>query len=170
LPGNVYDFERQRELGAIGESIIRGVFAQQFNIQRSVALEQRQGIDFWFSYGAFDLAVEVKTDFTAAHTRNAFIEVTSVDVDGKPGWAHTSRADFLLYYVPPDRVVYVVAMREIRHRLPAWRKKYESRRVQNDGYQTEGILVPLDQLNGRVLPVLGAAAESLRMRDHGSTA
>lgn len=170
MPGNVYDFERQRELGAIGESIIRGVFAQQFNIQRSVALEQRQGIDFWFSYGAFDLAVEVKTDFTAAHTRNAFIEVTSVDVDGKPGWAHTSRADFLLYYVPPDRVVYVVAMREIRHRLPAWRKKYESRRVQNDGYQTEGILVPLDQLNGRVLPVLGAAAESLRMRDHGSTA
>jgi len=85
LSTNVYDFERQRELGAIGESIIRGVFARQFTIQRSVALEQRQGIDFWFSYGAFDLAVEVKTDFTAAHTRNAFIEVTSIDVDGKPG-------------------------------------------------------------------------------------
>jgi len=162
VSGNVYDFERQFNLGADGENIIREVFGDRFVIRRSVALEQHEGIDFWFSYGGFDIAVEVKTDFAAATTRNAFIETTSVDKDGKPGWAFTSRADFLLYCVPQNRMVYVMPMREIRRLLPQWRKKYELRRVQNDGYYTEGLLVPLDQLNCRVLPVLGTAAEAFR--------
>lgn len=164
MPKNVFDFERQLHLGADGEHVIREVFGSRFKIQKSVAQEERDGIDFWFSYGGFDLAIEVKTDFRAARTRNAFIETTSVDTDNTPGWAYTSRADFLLYYVPPDRTVYVMPMREIRRRLPHWRKKYELRRVPNAGYFTEGVIVPLDQFECRILPVLGSAAEAFRQQ------
>jgi hypothetical protein len=161
---NVYDFERQRQLGETGEAVMREAFGRSFAIRPSVALEQKDGIDFWFSHAGFDVAVEVKTDFVAARTRNAFIETTSIDVDRKPGWAYSSRADFLLYYIPPDRAVYVIPMREIRRLLPIWVRKYELRRIQNESYATEGVLVPLDQINCRVMPVLGASAESLRLR------
>ncbi len=161
---NVYDFDRQRELGADGESVIRELFSRLFRIVNSASHEQREGIDFWFSHGGFDVAVEVKTDFTAGTTGNAFIETTSVDTSGKPGWAYSSRADFLLYYVPPNRVVYIMPMREIRKLLPVWLKRYERRKIRNSGYFTEGVLVPLDQFSCHVMRVTGSSAEAFRAR------
>jgi len=92
--------------------------------------------------------VEYKTDHTAARTGNAFIETISVDSEQKAGWAFTSQADVVLYYVPGRDQVYVLRTTAVRSRLPFWLQACEVRQVPNDGYHTHGLLVPLDELAG----------------------
>jgi hypothetical protein len=68
-----------------------------------------------------------------------------VDTAGKPGWALTTQADYVVYYVPPLFIV-VLPIMSLRWALPGWMREYPSRRAANDGYQTHGLLVPLDVL------------------------
>ena len=46
-------------------------------------------------------------------------------------------------------------MQDVRRRLPAWRQIYPERTVANDGYNTVGLLVPLDELERLAVEVYG---------------
>jgi len=142
-----YTFDAQKTRGDAGEVFLDQVFAAGYEVRPATRAEQRQGIDRIFTRRKTDqrLAVEYKTDYKAAHTGNAFVETVSVDATGKAGWAYSSAADYLIYYVPGDEVIYVIALEVLRRELPCWVREYPLRAAQNEGYATHGVLVPLDE-------------------------
>lgn len=71
------------------------------------------------------------------------VEITSVDNVHKQGWVYSSEADYLIYYVPGDGLIYVIQFSAIRKNIEDWRLKYRERSASNVGYKTIGILVPL---------------------------
>lgn len=129
----------------MGEKELDEFFSQWYNIQPVDREMQRQGIDRIFTRHDNDhvFKVEYKTDWKATKTQNAFVELISVDSIGKPGWAYSSQADYLLYYLPEDILVYVIAFGNLRNCLPAWVDKYPERTIRNAGYNTVGVLTPL---------------------------
>jgi hypothetical protein len=114
---------------------------------------QQHGIDRIFvakNHEKWRWSVEYKADKRAADTGNAFIETKSVDTQDKSGWAYTSTAQLLMYYIPPSGVIYVVAMTDLRQKLPQWVRSYPERACLNQDprtgrqYRTLGRIVPLD--------------------------
>ena len=142
---NTYDFPTQLTQGADGEQLLDRYFATWFTIRHATRLEQRQGIDRIFSRQGATYKIEYKSDARANATGNAFIETVSVDTAGKRGWAYTSEADYLLYYVPGAEVVYIVPFLTLRQHLTQWAQQYPTRQIPNQGYHTHGLLVPLDE-------------------------
>ena len=142
-----YTFDAQKARGDAGEALLDQVFAADYKIRPATRAEQRRGIDRIFTHRKTGrrLAVEYKTDYKAAHTGNAFVETISVDTVGKAGWAYSSAADYMIYYVPGDEVIYVIALAVLRRELSRWVREYPLRAAQNEGYATHGVLVPLDE-------------------------
>lgn len=142
---NDYDFDKQNRQGKKGETFLDEFFSQWYAIVPATDSEQRQGIDRWFKPRPFGkrFPVEYKTDTTAARTHNAFVETVSVDTANKPGWAYTSQAKFLIYYIPGDELIYVIPFAALRGQLPHWSRRYPLRRIPNRGYHTHGLLVEL---------------------------
>jgi len=100
-----YTFDTQKARGDAGESFLDQVFAADYEVRPATRAEQRRGIDRIFTHRQTGrrLTVEYKTDYKAAHTGNAFVETVSVDTAGKAGWAYSSAADYLIYYVPATK-------------------------------------------------------------------
>lgn len=140
-----YDFTTQLTQGAEGERILDNYFANWFTIRHATRLEQRNGIDRIFTREGATYKVEYKTDTRASQTGNAFVETVSVDTAGKRGWAYTSEAEYLLYYVPGPETVYIIPFAQLRRHLTQWEQQYPTRKIPNRGYQTHGLLVPLDE-------------------------
>ena len=117
--------------------------------------DQRRGIDRWLVNSAGKrISLEYKTDVTAGRTGNAFVETISVSTADKPGWAVSSQATWLIYYIPDPEAVYIIKFARIRQHLARWREQYPSRDIPNVGYVTTGLLVPLrefEQIAARVL-------------------
>lgn len=128
------------------DAFFRGRFG--FEITPATRAEQRLGIDRHFfqpSTGG-GAKVDYKTDFRAHETGNAFIETVSVDTAGKPGWAISSHADWIIYYIPALYRVYVLELATIRRWLNLWGEIFQTRVAHNQAYGTHGILVPLEEL------------------------
>jgi hypothetical protein len=142
----MYAFKEQLTKGEQSEAALDGFFAQWYAIQPVALEQQRQGIDRIFTRltDGQVYKVEYKCDWTAGKTHNAFVETVSVDTTNKPGWAYSSQADYLIYYIPGAVRVYVIALVDLRACLPAWRN-FPIRRIPNQGYHTVGLLVPLDE-------------------------
>lgn len=161
-----YSFRPSLERGERAEEWLDGYFARRFvvtNPQR-----QRDGIDRLFTPrdGRAPFTVEYKTDWTAVRTHNVFVETVSVDREGIPGWAITSLADRLVYYLPePESLIYVIGFEQLRAALPGWWARYETRHIPNHGvrgdYHTVGLLVPQDEFE-RVAEAVLDATEELR--------
>ena len=145
----MYQFKEQLNDGREGERRLDAFFAYWYTIAPATDTQQRAGIDRIFTclYFGQQFTVEYKTDKTAARTGNAFIETVSVTTTGKRGWAYTSTAEYLVYYVPGREVAYIVPFEVIRAHLLRWLNTYQQRSVPNHGYCTEGVLVPLAELN-----------------------
>jgi hypothetical protein len=153
----MYRFRQQLSLGAQGEAVLDAYFGERWDITPASPSEQRHGIDRWFVSRANPsrrVAVEYKTDHTAGRTHNAFIETVSVDTAGKLGWAYTSAAQMLLYYVPEDERVFVIPLTGLRRALSRWLDRYPKRYIPNEGYHTHGILVPLMELEATARQVV----------------
>lgn len=152
----MYDFKQQLLQGARGEQDLDLFFAQWYVVQPVTMAQQRQGIDRIFrrKCDGREYRVEYKTDWTASKTGNAFVETVSVDTTGKAGWAVTSQADVLIYYLPEDLLIYVFNFRSLRTLLAYWRKHYPTRRIPNNGYHTHGLLVPLHEFERHALQVI----------------
>ena len=129
-------------------------------IQPATKEQQRDGIDrVWTTPDERRFSVEYKADWKAAETGNAFIEVVSVDKDGKPGWAYTSLAQYLIYYIPPWKRVYICPMTMIKERLLDWVGRYPHKVIPNEGrnaenYNTVGVPVPLDVFESECKPLI----------------
>lgn len=147
----VYDFRQQLNIGETGEAAIDRLLAERLQA-RSLAVSdlQRAGVDRVLTVAGQYLLAEYKTDHKAAETGNAFIETTSVSSSNKQGWALTCQADALVYAVPrgprSSGRVYWLSPRAIRERLGEWLVKYPTGQCQNREYHSEGILVPLHEL------------------------
>ena len=141
-----YDMGRQLARGEKAERRLDKHFADRFHITPVTREQQNQGIDRIFRHrktGA-RYAIEYKTDWTAARTNNVFVETVSIDAQNKRGWAYTCQADWLIYYVPDKRAIYILSLSTLRAELPRWLDHYAiSPPVRNPGYNTRGILVPL---------------------------
>lgn len=142
-----YDFDRQLAEGEAGEAFLDEFFRRRgHTVRPATREEQRQGIDrFIITPAGREMKVEYKTDHVAARTGNAFVETVSVDTAGKMGWALTSQADYLVYFIPGQMIV-VLPLRSLRWALPGWMREYPVRTAANNGYTTHGLLVPLAAL------------------------
>jgi hypothetical protein len=168
---SVYDFDQQMQQGDEGASFLDAFFAGKgYAIRPATRDEQRRGVDRIFTNPKTgdDSKVEYKTDRAAARTGNAFIETVSVDSAGKMGWALTSEADILVYYVPPDGLIYVVPFRALRWEMPRWLREYPPRRAQNHGYATHGIVVPLHELAHHAIRVYQVAEDGKGLSTDGA--
>jgi len=142
-----YSFDAQKARGSSGEQFLDHWFVAEYEVRQATQQEQRRGIDRVFTHRQTGrcYAVEYKTDYKAAEPGNAFIETVSVDTAGKSGWAYSSEADLLIYYIPGDGLIYVLALQALRRELPRWVQEYRPGAAQNEGYATHGVLVPLDE-------------------------
>jgi hypothetical protein len=142
-----YTFDAQKAKGDSGESFLDCWFAIDYEVCPATRQEQRRGIDRIFIQRRTGqrFRVEYKTDYKAAETGNAFVETVSVDTAGRAGWAYSSQSDYLIYYIPADGLIYVLALEVLRCELPRWLREYPHRAAQNEGYATHGVLVPLDE-------------------------
>lgn len=145
-------FRDTHRSGVRGETALDAAFSPRFEIHRATDEQQRQGIDRIYTdkETGESFTVEIKSDWTTAKTGRAFIETVSVDRDSKPGWAYTSQADMLLYFIPPMLLVYVIRLEDLRLHLSLWERVYPQRSIPNShksgDYFTRGLLVPLAEL------------------------
>jgi hypothetical protein len=153
----MYTFKDQLREGVRGEHALDVFFAPAWIITPATGDEQRQGIDRHFTHRMTGqpLTIEYKTDYVAGRTHNAFLETVSVDTPvERPGWVFTCEADYVLYYVPGDGLVYVLDPLTLRHfvqHLSHWRYPVS---VPNRGYRTWGYPVPLRVLERRASSVI----------------
>lgn len=92
-------------------------------------------------------SIQYKADAIAQLTGNAFVEICSVRRDGRcevEGWAYTCAAEWLLYLVKGG-ALYICPMATLRHQVTNWCNLYPIKSVPNDGYTTEGLIVPLSE-------------------------
>ncbi len=143
-----YQFDTQLYEGNKGERYLDRFFAYWYGITPATYRQQRQGIDRVFTcrYFGQSFTVEYKTDKRAARSGNAFIETLSVSTTGKRGWAYTSQAAFIVYYIPGTERVFILDVLLLRANLLRWCNTYPTRSIPNRGYTTEGLLVPLAEL------------------------
>lgn len=140
----VYNFDQQHHIGGKGEGFLDGFFKERGHyVMDATRGQQRAGIDRVFLWDGKMAYVEYKTDFLAHQTGKVFIETISVDTEDKPGWAYSSRADYLVYFIPGQHVIYVIPLEYLRQHVDDWCQKYPVRSAQNEDYATHGVLVPI---------------------------
>lgn len=145
---HLYEMNGQLQKGEAAETQLDQHFADRFQIVPATREQQRQGIDRLFTHRetAKSYTIEYKTDWTAGRTGNAFVETVSVDMEGIPGWAYSSQADWLAYYVPGNATIYLIRFTHLRVQLPQWLRTCKAAPpIPNRGYHTLGILVPLTE-------------------------
>ena len=143
---NPYSFQAQSRVGEQGESALDLWFSRFYRLWPASTDQERRGIDRVATHHLSGqvITLQYKTDTRAHRTGNAFIETLSV-APHKPGWAVSCVADYLCYWAVGGGL-YICPPSAIKDTLPQWRDLYPARRVPNRGYETEGLLVPLAQL------------------------
>ena len=146
----VHNFTESLERGERFEQLLDQHFSQWFSVETVTMEFQRLGIDRIFTkQNGQRFTVEYKTDERAHETGNIFVETVSVkkgETVEKLGWAHTSTAQLLVYYVPGIQRLYIVDMLALRDKLDKWSKQHRTAQADNGGYVGEGLLVPLQKL------------------------
>jgi hypothetical protein len=115
---------------------------EAYVIRPATVREQWRGIDR-IATGAdgLPISLDYKCDERASDTGNLFIETISNTRSGRPGWALTSQAAWLIYFVTPH-TVFMFLMAELRACLPTWRRRFPEREARNEHYVTRGLCVP----------------------------
>lgn len=169
----VHGFQQKHEEGKKVEKAVQGLFERAYQVCPANRDEQRRGIDMWLTLGpcmwldGARVPIEVKADFKAAETGNAFIETVSVMQAGtvqKWGWAYTCQSPFLIFCVPTtgkfNFTLYWLRLSDIRAHLGEWEEKYRGGSALNRTYGSDGVLVPLKELE-RVAMVVMDAVEAV---------
>jgi hypothetical protein len=142
-----YSMSNQMEKGEKGEKELDEYYSQWF-YSRPVSMNaQRSGIDrAWTSKNTkHRYSVEYKSDDRAATSGNVFIETVSVDKNDKPGWAYSSCAQLLIYYIPPLKKAIRYSMLTLKFHVEDWVNTYPEHKIPNDGYYTVGTVVPIEE-------------------------
>lgn len=145
----VHAFDKSFQAAKVYEAELDKHFVPAYDITPATYEQERLGIDRFFAHRSTGVcySVEYKTDHKTHETGNVFVETMSVDTAGKRGWAYTSTAQVLVYFVPQEEYALRADMTEIKRRLPEW-SGYRQAEAMNRGrsgdyYRTLGLLVPV---------------------------
>jgi hypothetical protein len=145
-------FGKQYRIGEIGAGLLDGYFSKLYRLTPATLAEEENGIDrVAFRPDGRQVCLEYKTDILADKSGNAFIEVVAYDGERgqREGWAYTSRADMIVYFLPFSNRLLLIRPARLRFKLPAWEARYRREKVQNQGrteWVTVGLLIPLEVL------------------------
>lgn len=152
-----HSFQQSKVIGDLGEAQLAAHFSKKFKIEDVNMELQKLGWDRIFTHrktGA-RASVEFKTDTQASKTGNIFIESWSNRESSKRGWAFTSTAQWLYYYLPDISTVYICELTRLKIAVPQWEKKHKIVKPRNkkkatkkgpeEYYHSEGILVPVNE-------------------------
>lgn len=136
-----YSFSGQKDVGAIGVSILVNFFRKRGWRVEDVEDDKdwrRRDVDLLVN----GKSTEVKTD--THKTGNLFLEITS---DGKPGCVFQSRAEVWCYLFPLQNKLYLIELPKLQLWLFQNAKDYRTKRVKSTQsgrvWYAEGIAVPL---------------------------
>jgi hypothetical protein len=141
-----YDFSTQTRVGKAGElAIDHWLHFLGYRIEDVSELPeyQKAGIDRRLIRPDGSIATaDYKTDLKAKQTGNLFFEMVSVDNRHIIGWGLTSQADLWIFFVPGQEIL-VVEPGKFRWLVLEQLRTLEKKTVQNQGYCTIGLPVPL---------------------------
>jgi hypothetical protein len=144
-----YRFGKQYRVGAIGAQMLDGYFQKLYRLLPATMQEEENGIDrVGFREDGTQVFLEYKTDVKADYSGRAFIEVVAYahDLGQRPGWAYTTQADIIVYFLPFSNRLFLLRSRRLRSRMALYEAQYERVQVANAGWKTTGLLVPLEVL------------------------
>ncbi|MEP0807660.1 MULTISPECIES: hypothetical protein [unclassified Coleofasciculus] len=141
-----YDFNTQNKVGKAGELAIDHwlqFLGYGINDVSEVPEYQKAGIDRLLTRPDSSIAkAEYKTDLKAKQTGNLFFEIVSVEHRNIIGWGLTSQADLWIFLIPRQEIL-VVEPGKFRWLVLEHLAILEKKTVQNQGYCTIGLPVPL---------------------------
>jgi len=143
-----YSFEWQTIVGKSGEDILDSWLRTSYEILDVSKIRKYQtiGIDrILMRPDGTTVSVEYKFDIASSRTGNLFFETVSVDNRNIPGWGWNSKADYWIFLLPSMEVL-VVDPGKLRNLVWQLREKVRDKVVQNLGYKTLGIPIPLSQV------------------------
>lgn len=167
----MHSFDKSFQTSKVYEAELDKHFGQAYEITDATRNEERSGIDRFFAHriSGVRYSVEYKTDHVTPRTGNVFVETTSVDTAGKLGWAYTSMAQVLIYYIPEHEYALRADMTTIKRQLPAWTTYPEApawnKSRSGETYRTLGRLVPLEEFRLACVQVHEVAAPLDVMND-----
>lgn len=147
----LHTFDKSLKSAKLYEAELDKHFGQTFQITPAGHEQERLGIDRFFEHRHTGVrySVEYKTDHKTPETGNVFIETMSVDTHGKRGWAYTSTAQVLVYFIPGYEYALRADMTAIKNNLVEWtvypRAPAWNRGRGGEYYKTLGRLVPLGE-------------------------
>lgn len=137
-------FDESLKEGESGEHVVWNLLQNQPNIRSIVDVRkdkkfQEKDIDFLVeNMNRQFTSIEVKTDFKAHETGNLVYEVTT---SRHIGCFEKTQAEYIMYYIPANKVVYmidVVGLRTYIHKV-----RPEERRM---GDNATGFIIPIQDL------------------------
>ena len=93
------------------------------------------------------LTIEYKSGIQTGATGNIFLETVSVDTKQVPGWVYTCQADYIFYAALLNDVILIFKPANLRAVIDALKAQFRevaTSHQQNDGYNTHGVIVPLE--------------------------
>jgi hypothetical protein len=135
-------FKNSLELGKTGEAQLDDFFIKKGWSIEYVTLEQerKRGVDrIIILPDKSRITVEYKTDIKTTKTGNVFLETLSNSKTGKEGWLKTSQAQWLIYYRMDVKLAALFNLADLK--LLDY-SSYSVKKAINDGYYSEGIIVP----------------------------
>lgn len=158
----VHNFVNSNSIGGIGESIFYTLLSKlgEVKVVTKDKKWQVQGVDFILE----DVKYDTKFDTKAFSTGNIALETISRKKDNKiikEGWVHTSKADCIAYIFLENDTwsIYFFTNTEIKElaAIPT----YKIKEIRNFGYESEVVLVPIEDLSYKLkmqFPVVGEAS------------
>ena len=142
-----FDFHEKRREGDKGEWLMNTYHTLWFDIVESGNDGRERGYDSIFTRfsDSTPFLVETKVCNRAHETGNLIVETMSKVEFDKLGWAITSEAEILLWYIWFwDEVIYF-RMPDIKKRVNQWKERYGELALMKNkqGWTTRAIMVPL---------------------------
>jgi len=119
--------------------------------------EQRRGYDTLVIIDGGEQYIKCEQKVDRHDSKNIVLELWS-DAYNKPGWLATARCDWLAYTYINSGVTQMIPFPALKRAFaenePQWRDTYRIIRIENKGWDTEIMLVPLGDLWAAIQDVL----------------
>ena len=141
----MYTFKEQHKKGTAAEQLIDEFISDKFHYKITpVSLElQLLGADrIWYTPAGFRYLAEYKTD---TYTNgNMFIEVIQNQRTNSIGWAYSSVANYLVYYLINMDRLYILDMQEFKRKFEGWIEDTPRKAARSKAGTAYGIPFPLE--------------------------
>lgn len=139
----LHEFHRSSKVEDRWAPVLDAWLGEHYSFRPATMAEQWRGIDrVAVDDSGREAGIDYKCDTQAGRTNNVFIETVSNDQSGRPGWAETSEAEWIFYFVTPGLVLAFRTVR-LREALRSWQRRYPTRGARNGRYTTMGVCVPI---------------------------